>query len=64
MGPFTQVACGAECPAYNRGCYGCFGPMKSPDADALTGQFWKDGMPRAGLVCKWRGYADFAEAFG
>ncbi len=64
VGPFTQVACGAECPAYNRGCYGCFGPMKSPDADALTGQFWKDGMPRAGLVCKWRGYADFAEAFG
>ncbi|HME31126.1 MAG TPA: hypothetical protein VKG65_00090, partial [Terriglobales bacterium] len=26
LGPVTQVGCGALCPAYTRGCYGCFGP--------------------------------------
>ena len=31
LGPVTQAGCGAICPAYNRGCYGCFGPMESPN---------------------------------
>ena len=29
----TQAGCGAICPAYGRGCYGCFGPMESPNVD-------------------------------
>jgi sulfhydrogenase subunit delta len=28
LGPVTHAGCGALCPAYNRGCYGCFGPME------------------------------------
>jgi len=31
LGPITQAGCGAICPAYGRGCYGCFGPL--PDAE-------------------------------
>jgi sulfhydrogenase subunit delta len=27
LGPVTHAGCGAICPSYNRGCYGCFGPM-------------------------------------
>ena len=39
LGPVTHAGCGALCPAYNRGCYGCFGPMETPNtvvADAAA----------------------------
>jgi sulfhydrogenase subunit delta len=39
MGPVTQAGCGALCPRYNRGCFGCYGPMESANTDALTKQF-------------------------
>lgn len=32
LGPITQSGCGAICPAYGRGCYGCFGPMSTAEA--------------------------------
>ena len=35
LGPVTHAGCGALCPTYHRGCYGCFGPMEDPDTDAL-----------------------------
>lgn len=31
LGPVTHAGCGAICPSYNRGCYGCFGPMETPN---------------------------------
>jgi coenzyme F420-reducing hydrogenase gamma subunit len=36
LGPVTHAGCGALCPSYNRGCYGCFGPMETPNTAALT----------------------------
>ncbi|MCK9930596.1 oxidoreductase [Frankia sp. Mgl5] len=44
LGPVTHAGCGAICPAYHRGCYGCFGPMESPNAPALTRQLKVLGM--------------------
>ena len=35
LGPITHAGCGALCPAYDRGCYGCFGPMEAPNPSAL-----------------------------
>ncbi len=35
LGPVTHAGCGALCPAYARGCFGCFGPMESPNTAAL-----------------------------
>ncbi|MDE2296337.1 MAG: oxidoreductase [Gammaproteobacteria bacterium] len=36
LGPVTHAGCGAICPAYDRGCYGCFGPMETADPAALA----------------------------
>ena len=36
LGPVTQAGCGAICPAYNRGCYGCYGPMETPNTASLA----------------------------
>ena len=36
LGPVTHAGCGALCPAYHRGCYGCFGPMETPNTAALS----------------------------
>jgi sulfhydrogenase subunit delta len=46
LGPVTQAGCGARCPAFDRGCYGCFGPMEDPDPHALS--VWLEG--RFGLT--------------
>ncbi len=35
LGPVTRAGCGALCPAYARGCYGCFGPAESANPSAL-----------------------------
>jgi coenzyme F420-reducing hydrogenase gamma subunit len=44
LGPVTHAGCGALCPAYKRGCYGCFGPMARPNVAALVGRLRESGM--------------------
>lgn len=39
LGPVTQAGCGALCPSYDRGCYGCYGPMETANTASLTKQF-------------------------
>ena len=44
LGPVTHAGCGALCPSFNRGCYGCFGPVESPNTDAMAGALAATGM--------------------
>jgi len=44
LGPVTHAGCGALCPAYNRGCFGCYGPMETPRPDALVGLLRAQGL--------------------
>ena len=44
LGPVTHAGCGALCPAYDRGCYGCFGPKETPNTASLTRQLRLLGM--------------------
>lgn len=56
LGPVTMAGCGALCPAYDRGCYGCFGPMESPNAAALTAQFKILGQTPEEITRAFRGF--------
>ena len=63
LGPVTQAGCGALCPLYNRGCYGCFGPMETPNTEALS-EVWRSlGAKRSSIMSAFRTYNAFAEAF-
>jgi len=35
LGPVTKAGCGAVCPQFGRGCYGCFGPKETPNTLSL-----------------------------
>jgi coenzyme F420-reducing hydrogenase gamma subunit len=44
LGPVTHAGCGALCPSYHRGCFGCFGPAATPNSAALIPVLRRDGM--------------------
>ncbi|MFJ3636032.1 oxidoreductase [Streptomyces sp. NPDC090112] len=44
LGPVTHAGCGALCPTYGRGCYGCFGPAGTTNLPALIPLLHRDGM--------------------
>ncbi len=63
LGPVTQAGCGALCPAFDRGCFGCFGPMESPNTVSL-GQRWNQlGVSDPDLVRVFRTFNAGAPAF-
>ena len=56
LGPATQAGCGALCPAFARGCYGCFGPMESTNTDSLSNRFRILGLKDPEIVRAFRGF--------
>lgn len=63
LGTVTHAGCGAICPTYNRGCYGCFGPMETPNTESLSKQLKNIGVSEENLVRLYRGFNTNAEAF-
>jgi coenzyme F420-reducing hydrogenase gamma subunit len=63
MGPVTHAGCGALCPSYDRGCYGCFGPMESPNMASLSHWFEKLGLDGPGRQRLYRTFNAHAPAF-
>jgi coenzyme F420-reducing hydrogenase gamma subunit len=63
LGPVTHAGCGALCPAYDRGCYGCFGPKETPNTASLSTWWGQLGVQRVDLVRAFRGFNAYAEAF-
>ena len=63
MGPVTHAGCGALCPTYDRGCYGCFGPQETTNTDSLSSQLKKLGADNDEIVRVFRGFNAYAEPF-
>jgi len=63
LGPVTHAGCGAICPAYDRGCYGCFGPAESPNLPALSRQLAALGMAPRDLQRVYRSFNAAAPDF-
>ncbi len=63
LGPVTHAGCSALCPSFNRGCYGCFGPMDSTNTSALSKQFRELGESKYEIMLAFRGFNAYAEPF-
>lgn len=63
MGPVTQAGCNALCPAYGRGCFGCYGPMETPNTSALSNRFEEIGLSKPEIVRAFRSFNAWAEDF-
>ncbi|MDF2231828.1 oxidoreductase [Albimonas sp. CAU 1670] len=63
LGPVTRAGCGAICPAYGRGCYGCFGPAEGANVGALRTQLAAMGLPPAEVERLFRGVTAWAPEF-
>jgi coenzyme F420-reducing hydrogenase gamma subunit len=63
LGPATQAGCGALCPAYARGCYGCFGPMETPNTASLSERYRSLGRASPDIVRAFRGFNAWAWQF-
>jgi len=66
LGPVTQAGCGAICPKFDRGCYGCFGPAAQTNAHSLSDWYLEHEHGSKQLVPLLRNFnanaAEFREA--
>jgi sulfhydrogenase subunit delta len=63
LGPVTHAGCGALCPTYQRGCYGCFGPADDVNAPSLTEELRHRGIADGDIVRLLRTFNTAAPAF-
>ncbi len=64
LGPVTQAGCNARCPAFDRGCYGCFGPAESPNTPSLAAWLEEElALEHPDLVRLFRSFNADAPAF-
>jgi sulfhydrogenase subunit delta len=63
LGPVTRTGCGALCPAFGRGCYGCFGPREGPNVVSLSARFEVNGLTPSEAGRRFAGFTGWAEPF-
>jgi sulfhydrogenase subunit delta len=63
LGPVTAAGCGALCPACNRACYGCFGPMEQPNMKALGNRLLALGLSARDVKRRLRSFNGYLEPF-
>ena len=60
LGPATQAGCGAICPSFHRGCYGCFGPAETLNSVILAEQLRAAGRPAETVMRDFRSFNAWA----
>lgn len=63
LGPVTHAGCGAICPSFDRGCYGCYGPAAQPNLVSLTSQLRESGMTPGQVVQSLRSFNGYSAEF-
>ncbi|MGE5251715.1 MAG: oxidoreductase [Bacteroidota bacterium] len=63
LGPATQAGCGAVCPSCGRGCYGCFGPLRTANLGSLSAILARTQRAPGEAVRLLRGISGNAPAF-
>jgi hypothetical protein len=64
LGQVTQTGCGAICPRFGRGCYGCFGPREQANAAGLARHLQMSGdRPREEVGRLFAGFTAYNEPF-
>ncbi len=63
LGPVIHAGCGALCPTFHRGCYGCFGPMETPNTTAMVGALAAAGMENAAIERLFHTFNAWSEPF-
>jgi coenzyme F420-reducing hydrogenase gamma subunit len=63
LGPVTHDGCGALCPSFNRGCYGCFGPKETPNTRSLSEWWTRLGVNDRDIMRVFRTFNANTEAF-
>jgi coenzyme F420-reducing hydrogenase gamma subunit len=63
LGPVTHAGCGALCPSWHRGCYGCFGPAEAPNTPAMRAALEGLGSDDADVVRRFRLFYANAQPF-
>jgi sulfhydrogenase subunit delta len=61
LGPVTRTGCGALCPVFGRGCYGCFGPRGGANVKSLIAN--AAGFDDSVVSARFAGFTAWAEPF-
>ncbi len=63
LGPVTHAGCGALCPGYARGCYGCYGPQQTTNTAGLNRRLRQLGRNDRDLIRVYSTFNAAAPAF-
>lgn len=63
LGPVTHAGCGALCPSFDRGCFGCFGPSEGADIRAIRDVWRRIGADEGELASSLRTFNVAAPVF-
>ncbi len=63
LGPVTVAGCGAICPSYTRGCFGCFGPSDDVNLKSYVAWLEGGGLDRQSVKLLVKGINSYSKEF-